>query len=91
MKRRSEMELKEVTSSIFDEYTFEKSNKIEELNNSKNELVRLKKAIDSSERTKDFNILLTREKLREKQLQKIRSQHKMSYNDKERVHLKYIK
>jgi hypothetical protein len=26
MRRNSEMELKEVTSSIFDEYTFEKQN-----------------------------------------------------------------
>jgi len=48
MKRTSEMGLKEVTSSIFDEYTFEKNNEEDELKNSKNELIRLKKAIDTS-------------------------------------------
>lgn len=42
MKRTSELALKEISSSIFDELTFEQRIEEDELKDSKNELIKLK-------------------------------------------------
>ena len=73
MKRTSELALKEISSSIFDELTFEQRIEEDELKDSKNELIKLKQAFDSSDKRKEFNTLLNKETLSEKVMHKMRS------------------
>ena len=90
MKRTSELALKEMSSSIFDELTFEQRFEEDELKDSKNELIKLKQAFDFSDKRKEFNTLLNKDTLSEKVMHKMRSQSKISSNQQDIVNLKNI-